>query len=70
MNNLRPACMSVEYACFRIQVPCPDLSVDNERAALLELQREHPEFHFLPYIQFGWVGMSFIVENAALLGAR
>jgi hypothetical protein len=38
-----------------------------ERLAFLELQKATPQFNFVPYIQIGWSGMSFIVENRSLL---
>jgi len=45
-------------------------AVSGERLCLREFARETPEFNFLPYAQYGWAGMSFIVEEAAALGAR
>ncbi|MET0181342.1 MAG: TylF/MycF/NovP-related O-methyltransferase [Caulobacterales bacterium] len=47
---------------------CPsEASVSGERKALREFERENPQFTFLPYMQFGWAGMSFIVEDSAQL---
>jgi O-methyltransferase len=37
------------------------------RRAFLELQKEALQFNFLPYIQFGMTGKSFIVERLSLL---
>ena len=39
-----------------------------ERRALLEYVADESRFRFVPYIQFGWGGMSFLVEDAALYG--
>lgn len=38
-----------------------------ERRAFLEFLDREARFHFLPYVQFGWHGMSFQLENRALL---
>jgi O-methyltransferase len=38
-----------------------------ERKALLEFLDSDARFHFLPYVQFGWHGMSFQLEKRALL---
>ena len=37
------------------------------RHAFLELQKEVPQFNFLPYIQYGMCSTSFIVESRSLL---
>ncbi len=42
-------------------------AVAGERLAFLEFQEVVPEFSFLPYIQFGTTGQSFLVESRALL---
>jgi len=39
------------------------------RKALLEFLDSDARFHFLPYVQFGWHGMSFQLERRALLPA-
>jgi hypothetical protein len=38
-----------------------------ERKALLEFLDSDTRFNFLPYVQFGWHGMSFQLEKRALL---
>jgi hypothetical protein len=38
-----------------------------ERLAFLEMEGALPQFHFLPYIQYGTAALSFIVEDHALL---
>jgi hypothetical protein len=38
-----------------------------ERKALLEFLATDSRFHFLPYVQFGWHGMSFQLEDRSLL---
>jgi O-methyltransferase len=42
-------------------------ALSGERRALLEFIRTDGRFHFLPYAQFGWHGMSFLVEDRRLL---
>lgn len=39
-----------------------------ERKAMLEFLARDRRFDFLPYVQFGWHGMSFVVEDRSLLG--
>ncbi len=52
-----------DYFCYS------ENTLAGERKALLELAGEqNSAFHFSPYIQFGWHGMSFIVEDRVLLG--
>lgn len=47
---------------------CPSSSaLAGERAAMLEFLRDHPQWSFAPYVPFGWHGMSFIVEDSALV---
>jgi len=55
-----------DYYCWSSEVP------SGERLALAETFGEHdPEWRLLPYIQFGWAGMSFVVESAkALTGSH
>jgi hypothetical protein len=43
-------------------------AVAGERLAFLEFRKVVPEFSFLPYIQYGTTGQSFLVESRALLG--
>lgn len=38
-----------------------------ERQAMLELSSEGPRWEWVPYVQFGWHGMSFVLEDAASL---
>ncbi len=37
--------------------------VSGERKALREFQTRNPRWEFLPFIQYGWGGMSFLVED-------
>lgn len=46
-----------DYYCYS-----PDLP-SGERLAFLEFAASSTEYHFLPFAQFGWHGMSFIVES-------
>jgi hypothetical protein len=41
--------------------------LSGERAALLEFERAHPQWHFHRYRDIGWAGTSFVVEDASLL---
>lgn len=46
-----------DYYCFWSE------GVAGERVAFLEMAREvAADYNFLPYVQFGWHGQSFIVE--------
>jgi O-methyltransferase len=45
-------------------------AVSGNRLALLEFSEKCRAFHFLPFIQFGWNGMSFVVEERAHLEQR
>jgi len=47
-----------DYYCYSATQP------SGERLAAAELVRENPGWRLLPYVQFGWHGMSFIVERA------
>ena len=38
-------------------------ALSGERRALLEFTRARTQFHFLPYVQYGWHGMSFVLEE-------
>ena len=38
--------------------------VAGERRAMREIVQADTQWHWLPYFQFGWSGMSFIIENA------
>lgn len=44
-------------------------NLSGNRAAFLELVAREKRFGFLPYLPFSWNGMSFIVEDAALVAA-
>jgi len=41
-------------------------TLSGERLACLEFLRNDRRFHFSPFVQFGWHGMSFIVEDRAM----
>ncbi len=41
--------------------------VSGERRASLELLGSHPRWGLVSYVQFGWAGMSFVVEDKQLL---
>lgn len=43
-------------------------AIAGERKAWLEMTSQDDRFHFLPYFQIGWSGMSFVVEDRTLLG--
>lgn len=38
-----------------------------ERQAMLELSSERPRWEWIPYVQFGWHGLSFVLEDTANL---
>ena len=42
-------------------------AMSGERRAYLEFINKEHRFDFLPYLQFGWHGMSFIVEDKSLV---
>lgn len=42
-------------------------SISGERLAFLEFVTRAVEFAFCPYVQFGWHGLSFIVEKSEFL---
>jgi len=50
-----------DYYCFSRN------TMAGERKALLELMNPDLPFQFCPYIQFGWFGMSFVVEDRRLI---
>jgi hypothetical protein len=50
-----------DYYCY-----APD-AVPGERRAAAEVFHDLPEWRLVPFIQFGWHGMSFIVERRDLL---
>ncbi len=52
-----------DYFCFS------DRQLAGERRAMLEAFADHPRFVLSPYMQFGWHGMAFIVEDRALIEA-
>ncbi len=49
-----------DYFCFS------DKTVSGERLACLEVFEGHARFSLLDYVQYGWHGMSFIVEDRTL----
>jgi O-methyltransferase len=51
-----------DYYCYSDRLP------SGERLAAAELVRENPLWRLLPYVQFGWHGMSFVVERADARG--
>lgn len=51
-----------DYFCFS------DRTISGERKAFLDILAEDETFQFLAYVQFGWHGMSFIVEDRRLAG--
>ena len=51
-----------DYYCYS------PTAISGERLALLEFLEYESRFHFEPYVQFGWHGMSYIVEDARLRG--
>jgi hypothetical protein len=46
-----------DYFCYSATHP------SGERLAAAEIFADHPQWRLLPYIQFGWYGMSFVVED-------
>lgn len=44
-----------------------DRGVAGERVAFEEFKSAHPQYNFLPYMQIGWHGQSFIVEDRTYL---
>jgi hypothetical protein len=50
-----------DYFCYSAR------TLSGERLACLEFLRKYRRFHFSPFIQFGWHGMSFILEDQAFL---
>jgi hypothetical protein len=49
-----------DYYCFS------STALSGDRQAYLEFINKDHRFHFLPYVQFGWHGMSFIIEDRLL----
>jgi hypothetical protein len=52
-----------DYFCYS------PTAVAGERKAMLDFLARDGRFEFLPYVQFGWHGMSFVLEDRALLAA-
>lgn len=50
-----------DYYCWS------ETAVSGERNACNEFFANHPLFRLVPYLQFGWHGMSFVVEDKVLL---
>lgn len=48
-----------DYFCFSTSHP------SGERLAAAEYFGDHPKWRLVPYIQWGWYGMSFMVEDRA-----
>jgi O-methyltransferase len=44
--------------------------LSGERRAQLEFFSHHPRWELVPYIQFGWHGQSFVVEDREIMGVR
>lgn len=53
-----------DYYCFSKN------TLSGERRAFVELALRDRRFNFEPYVQFGWHGMSFIVEDKLLIPAQ
>jgi O-methyltransferase len=49
-----------DYFCYASD------ALSGERLACAEFLKENPNFHFSPYCQYSWGGMSFIVEDRKL----
>ena len=45
-----------DYFCYSVE------QMSGERRASLEMFTEDPGWNLVPYVQFGWFGMSFVVE--------
>jgi O-methyltransferase len=41
--------------------------ISGERKAMLEFETKNPQWNFLPFIQYGWGGMSFVLEDRVFL---
>ncbi len=50
-----------DYYCFS------DRTISGERRAMLEVFTEEFQYQLEPYVQYGWHGMSFVVENKRYL---
>jgi O-methyltransferase len=48
-----------DYFCYSPRM------LSGERLAFLEFLLADSRFHFSPFVQFGWHGMSFVVEDRA-----
>ena len=49
-----------DYFCWSAERP------SGERQAMLEYLGDNDRWHLLPYVQFGWHGQSFVVEDRHL----
>lgn len=49
-----------DYYCYSPR------TLSGERLACLEFLLNDSRFHFSPFVQFGWHGMSFVVEDRAM----
>jgi O-methyltransferase len=49
-----------DYFCYSAS------TLSGQRRACLEFLQNDARFHFSPFVQFGWHGMSFIVEDRAM----
>ena len=50
-----------DYFCWSAK------QVSGERRAMLELGSRNPRWKWTPYVQFGWHGMSFVIEDREAL---
>jgi hypothetical protein len=50
-----------DYFCWSAK------QVSGERRAMLELSIRNPRWEWTPYVQFGWHGMSFVIEDREAL---
>jgi hypothetical protein len=53
-----------DYFCYSKTHP------SGERLAITEIFADHPRWRLIPYIQWGWYGMSFLVEDRTTGPAR
>ena len=66
LNFLAPRLKHGMVLAFDTYFLLSSSALAGERLAFLELQKEVPQFNFLPYIQFGACCTSFIVEDRSL----
>lgn len=51
-----------DYFCYS------DRTLSGERKAFLDVLADGGRFRYLPYVQYGWHGMSFVVEDEQIAG--